>query len=94
MTPDVSRRFVRRLRESTGATLVFRGSRSLWLRSIAGSISLVGSFYAFTHLSVSEVITLTNLFPIWVAVLSWPLLRVIPAPDVWIAAAIGDFLAP
>ncbi len=77
------------LARSTGATLVLRGSRSLWLRSIAGSVSLVSTFYAFTHLPISEVLTLTNLFPIWVAVLSWPLLRVIPAPDVWVAAATG-----
>jgi drug/metabolite transporter (DMT)-like permease len=77
------------LARSTGATLVFRGSRSLWLRSIAGSVSLVASFYAFTHLPVSEVITLTNLFPVWVAVLSWPLLKVVPAFDVWMAGAIG-----
>ncbi len=77
------------LARSTGATLVLWGSRSLWLRSIAGSVSLVSSFYAFTHLPISEVLTLTNLFPIWVAVLSWPLLKVIPAPDVWIAAVTG-----
>jgi drug/metabolite transporter (DMT)-like permease len=77
------------LARSTGATLVLRGSRSLWLRSIAGSVSLVSTFYAFTRLPISEVLTLTNLFPIWVAVLSWPLLRVIPAPNVWLAAATG-----
>jgi drug/metabolite transporter (DMT)-like permease len=77
------------LARSTGATLVLRGSRSLWLRSIAGSVSLVSTFYAFTRLPISEVLTLTNLFPIWVAVLSWPLLRVLPAPDVWVAAIAG-----
>jgi drug/metabolite transporter (DMT)-like permease len=77
------------LARSTGATLVLRGSRSLWLRSIAGSVSLVSTFYAFTRLPISEVLTLTNLFPIWVAVLSWPLLRVIPAPDVWVASIAG-----
>src|SRR5215467_1686935 len=77
------------LARSTGATLVLRGSRSLWLRSIAGSVSLVSTFYAFTRLPISEVLTLTNLFPIWVAVLSWPLLKVRPAPDVWVAAAAG-----
>jgi drug/metabolite transporter (DMT)-like permease len=77
------------LARSAGVKLVFHGPRSLWLRSIAGSISLVSSFYAFTHLHISEVITLTNLFPIWVAVLSWPLLRVVPAPDVWVAATTG-----
>jgi hypothetical protein len=41
--------------------------------SIAGSISLVCGFYAMTHYPVSEVLTLTNMFPLWVAVLSLPL---------------------
>ena len=77
------------LARSAGVTLVFRGPRSLWVRSIAGSVSLISSFYAFTHLPISEVLTLTNLFPIWVAVLSWPLLKVVPALDVWIASATG-----
>lgn len=77
------------LAHAAGVKLVFRGPRSLWVRSIAGSISLISSFYAFTHLPISEVLTLTNLFPIWVAVLSWPLLKVVPAPDVWIAAGTG-----
>jgi len=77
------------LARSAGVALVFRGPRSLWVRSIAGSISLICSFYAFTRLPISEVLTITNLFPIWVAVLSWPLLKVVPALDVWIAAATG-----
>lgn len=69
-----------------GIKLVFRGPRSLWIRSIAGSVSLVSTFYAFTRLPISEVLTLTNLFPIWVAVLSWPLLKQAPTAEVWIAA--------
>ena len=54
--------------------LVFFRPRKLWMRSIAGSISLVCGFYAMTHYPVSEVLTLTNMFPLWVAVLSLPLL--------------------
>lgn len=77
------------LAHRAGEKLVFSGPPSLWVRSIAGSISLVSSFYAFTHLPISEVFTLTNLFPIWVAVLSWPLLKVVPAPDVWVCAIMG-----
>lgn len=69
-----------------GIKLVFRGPRSLWIRSIAGSLSLVSTFYAFTRLPISEVLTLTNLFPIWVAVLSWPLLKQAPTVEVWMAA--------
>src|SRR3954468_18365860 len=43
--------------------LVFFRPRKLWMRSVAGSISLVCGFYAMTHYPVSEVLTLTNMFP-------------------------------
>src|SRR5207253_1571695 len=36
-----------------------------------------------------DVITLTNMFPIWVAALSWPLLRERPTLLVWLAVASG-----
>jgi len=72
-----------------GAQLVWRGPANLWLRSIAGSLSMMGAFYAFSGLPISQVLTMTNLYPIWVAVLSWPLLGQLPAADVWIAAATG-----
>ena len=63
------------------------------MRSIAGSISLVCGFYAMTHYPVSEVLTLTNMFPLWVAVLSLPLLGEWPSFDVWPAVAVcgGSF---
>lgn len=69
--------------------LVFFRPRKLWMRSIAGSISLVCGFYAMTHYPVSEVLTLTNMFPLWVAVLSLPLLGESPPRDVWPAIGIG-----
>jgi len=73
------------LATSQGTPLVFRGPRTLWVRSLAGSVSLLCSFYALTHLPPSDAIALTNTFPIWVAVLSWPLLRERPGALVWTA---------
>ncbi|MEX1231206.1 MAG: DMT family transporter [Planctomycetaceae bacterium] len=61
----------------------------LWVRSICGSISLLATFYAFTRLPVGDVLTLTNLFPLWVAILSWPLLGHPPMRDVWPSLAMG-----
>jgi drug/metabolite transporter (DMT)-like permease len=69
--------------------LVFWKPPILWVRSIAGSISLVCTFFAFTHLPVSDVLTLTNLFPIWVALLSWPVLREPPSVQVWLSVLSG-----
>jgi drug/metabolite transporter (DMT)-like permease len=61
----------------------------LWMRSIAGSISLVGTFFALTRLPISDVFTLTNMFPVWVALLSWPLLGHFPGAKVWLSVACG-----
>ncbi|MBY0524367.1 MAG: DMT family transporter [Gemmataceae bacterium] len=72
-----------------GATLVFWKPGALWLRGCASSASLLCTFYALAQLPTSEVLTLTNTFPIWVAFLSWPLLRVRPSLSVWLAAACG-----
>jgi drug/metabolite transporter (DMT)-like permease len=74
----------------SGARLVLWRPRILWARSLAGSISLVCTFYVFSSkLNTSEILTLTNTFPIWVAVLSWPLLRERPSASVWLAAGCG-----
>jgi drug/metabolite transporter (DMT)-like permease len=72
-----------------GAKLVFLRPAKLWMRSLAGSVALVCGFYAMTHYPVSEVLTLTNMFPLWVAVLSLPLLGQWPPADVWPAVLIG-----
>jgi drug/metabolite transporter (DMT)-like permease len=72
-----------------GARFVFVRPRTLWVRSCAGSISLVSTFFALTRLPVSDVLTLTNMFPLWVALLSWPLLRERPGGRTWFAVACG-----
>src|SRR5262249_3520544 len=73
----------------SGASLVVWRPGILWLRSCAGSLSLLCTFFALTRLPTSEVLTLTNTFPIWVALLSWPLLRERPSLAVWLAAGCG-----
>jgi drug/metabolite transporter (DMT)-like permease len=72
-----------------GVHLVLWRPRTLWLRSFAGSLSLVGTFYALARLQVSTVLTLTNMFPIWVALLSWPMLGIVPSVRVWLAVLAG-----
>lgn len=70
-----------------GARLVLFTPRVLWVRSIAGSISLVCTFFALTVLPPSHVFTLASTFPIWVALLSWPLYRERPSRQVWLSIA-------
>lgn len=73
-----------------GARFVFFRPATLWIRSIAGSCSLVLTFYAITHCeSLSEVVVLSQMFPVWVALLSWPVLGTIPSWDVWVAIGCG-----
>jgi drug/metabolite transporter (DMT)-like permease len=71
-----------------GVPLVWRPP-SLWVRSLAGSVSLTCTFFAFTRLPVSDVLTLTNLFPLWVALLAWPVLGQRPTAGVWLAVLMG-----
>ncbi|GIW95849.1 MAG: membrane protein [Pirellulaceae bacterium] len=68
--------------------LVFKPA-GLWWRSLAGSASLLCGFFAMTHYDVAVVLTLTNMYPLWVAVLSWPMLGRRPSLDTWVAAAVG-----
>jgi drug/metabolite transporter (DMT)-like permease len=81
--------FATMLTLNSGVKFVFLRPATLWIRSIAGSISLVCVFYALSHLPVAEVLTLSNVFPIWVAILSWPLLGEAPTLEAWIAIGIG-----
>lgn len=71
-----------------GAKLVFWPWR-LWVRSVAGSCSMVCTFYAFGKLPAADVLTLTNTFPIWVAVLSWPLYGRPPGVKMLLAIGVG-----
>lgn len=72
-----------------GAKFVFFRPGTLWMRSLAGSLALISGFYSLTHLPTTEVLTLTNMFPIWVAILSWPMLGVRPGGDTWGAVLCG-----
>jgi drug/metabolite transporter (DMT)-like permease len=74
---------------ATGTRLVFFHPPILWMRSIAGSISLLCTFYVLPRLPVADVLTLTNVFPIWIALLSWPLLKERPSAGVWLAVLCG-----
>lgn len=62
-----------------GVRLVVWHPRTLWMRSLAGSFSLVCNFYALTRLPVADAITLNNTYPLWIVVLAWWQLRRLPS---------------
>ncbi len=75
---------------TAGAKLAILRPRTLWVRSIAGSCSLLLTFYALTHAtSLAEVLVLCNMFPVWIALLSGPVLGSWPAGDTWVAIGCG-----
>jgi drug/metabolite transporter (DMT)-like permease len=74
-----------------GVKLVW-GTPILWMRSLAGSCSLVGTFSVLasvhvTNLHVTDISTIANMFPIWIALLSWPVLGRFPSGIVWLSIA-------
>lgn len=77
------------LAKSAGVRLVWFRPWRLWVRSIAGSCSMVCAFYAFQKLPSSDVVTLSNTFPIWVMVLSWPLYKEYPGTTTIVAILVG-----
>ncbi|HEY1187520.1 MAG TPA: DMT family transporter [Gemmata sp.] len=72
-----------------GAKLVWVRPWRLWVRSVSGSFSMVCAFYAFGHLPANDVVTLSNTFPLWVAVLSWPLYGEAPGGKMVLAILVG-----
>jgi drug/metabolite transporter (DMT)-like permease len=69
--------------------LVVWRPRMLWVRSLAGTSSLVCSFYALTRLPVAEVLTLTNTYPIWIILMSWAAFGQRPTARDLMAVAFG-----
>jgi drug/metabolite transporter (DMT)-like permease len=68
------------LARSSGSKLVVWRPRTLWVRSLAGSCSLVCNFYALTRLPVADAITLFSIQPLWIALISAIFLRRAPRP--------------
>ena len=64
--------------------VVFRPA-SLWMRSLAGCSAMLCLFFAMTHYDVAVVLSLSSMYPIWVAILGWPMLGQVPSRDTWLA---------
>ncbi len=59
----------------SGVTLVVWNPPSLWMRSLAGSFSLVCNFFALTRLPIADALTLNNTYPLWIVMIAWWQLR-------------------
>ena len=50
----------------TGAPLIVRGTPVLWVRSLVGTLGIFSTFYALTHMYVTDAVTIISTNPIWV----------------------------
>jgi drug/metabolite transporter (DMT)-like permease len=73
------------LAKAIGAKLVFWKPRMLWVRSLAGNVSLFCNFYALANLPVSDTLTLMNTAPIWVTILQWLVFKQRPSGGIIMA---------
>jgi len=71
------------------APLVWPGPKTLWVRSIAGSLGMLCAFFTLTHMPISGSMILQNSYPFWVALLSWPVLGIRPTGSTWVAVGCG-----
>jgi drug/metabolite transporter (DMT)-like permease len=81
--------FAAALTRAADARFALLSPPMLWLRSFSGSVSLVCTFYAFSRMPQSEVLTITNIFPLWIALLCWPLYGKRPSGGLMLALACG-----
>jgi len=77
------------LAKAFGVKLVLFGSRTLWVRSLAGSTGMICNFYALAHLPVSDTLTLMNTAPIWVTLLLWLVFKQKPTAGISLAVLIS-----
>lgn len=72
-----------------GVKLALWEPRTLWVRSTAGSLSLVCNFYAMTRLPIADVLTLANTYPLWIIVLSTIMTGARPSPAEALGVVMG-----
>jgi drug/metabolite transporter (DMT)-like permease len=72
-----------------GVALPVFHPRTLWLRSLTGSLSLVCNFYAMTRLPVADVLTITNTYPLWILILTAVAYHVMPTRGEVLGVIIG-----
>jgi drug/metabolite transporter (DMT)-like permease len=73
----------------SGVRLVLWDPPTLWMRSLAGSFSLVCNFFALTRLPVADALTLNNTYPLWIVLLAWWRLRQRPTVGDLLSVAAG-----
>jgi drug/metabolite transporter (DMT)-like permease len=77
------------LARASGSRLAVWRPRTLWVRSLAGSFSLVCNFYALARLPVADAVTLSNVHPLWIVLITAIVLRRAPTWKEFLGVASG-----
>ncbi len=72
-----------------GASLAIADRRRMWQRSVSGSVGMLCTFYALTHMPLADATALLNTTPLWIAALAWVTLRERLSPRVTLALAVA-----
>jgi drug/metabolite transporter (DMT)-like permease len=72
-----------------GASLAITDRSTMCRRSLAGSISMLLTFYALTHMPLADATALFNTTPVWITVLAWLTLREAPSLRAALALALA-----
>ena len=75
----------------SGVKLIFFGPKTLWVRSLAGSVGMLCNFYALANLPVSDTLTLMNTTPVWVTLMLWIVFKQKPTAGILIAVVASVF---
>ncbi len=57
--------------KARGIPLLVRGEPAMWVRALAGSLGMIGNFYALTVMPVSDATAIYHTMPVWVALIRW-----------------------
>jgi drug/metabolite transporter (DMT)-like permease len=77
------------LARARGIRLTLSDPPTLWVRSLAGSFSLVCNFYAMTRLPIADALTLASTYPLWILVMSSLFLGLAPTMAEVVGIACG-----
>ena len=73
--------------KARGIPLLVRGVPAMWVRALAGSVGMIGNFYALTVLPVSDATAIYHTMPVWVALIRWAVYRESLSPVQWVCVA-------
>lgn len=77
--------------KTRGAPLTISNKKLMWTRSITGTLSALSIFYVWASpkIPLGDAVTLTSIGPVFVVLLSWPLLKEHAGRLVWCAVPIA-----